>query len=416
MSPESGHRPPLLFITNLFPFPLDDGATFKTYYTLRYLCRTFEITLVSFYRSKEELAFQKELGDFCGEVIGVPLKRSRWRDAGNVFLSFFSGKPFLIQRDFSRKMSETIAAVLRRGRFHLIYVDHLHMSQYVRAEEPTKKTLDEHNVEAEIARRYSQIERGWLRKGLAYADYQKLKTYEPRECRKYDQVFVVSPRDQGLLEASGVRNVRCIPIGVDTQRLLPLPLNPGSKRIVFIGTMYWPPNIDAVTWFCKEILPLIKRSCPDCQFLIIGKNPPASVRKLCRDRNVIVQGYVEDPADFLRDCAAFIVPLRIGGGIRVKILNALAWGLPIVSTTVGAEGIAVTSGEHILIEDHPERFAAAVTRLLDDLPMREGLSKNGRQLAINVYDWEKVYVELDVSLRSSDFPPAHPKERDRGAS
>jgi glycosyltransferase involved in cell wall biosynthesis len=180
--------------------------------------------------------------------------------------------------------------------------------------------------------------------------------------------------------------------------------------------MYWPPNIDAVHWFCREIFPLIKLKCPDCQFLIIGKKPPRSVRKLARDRGVVILGYVEDPTERLRDCAAFIVPLRIGGGIRVKILNAFAWGLPIVSTTVGAEGIAVTSGENILIEDQPEGFATAVIRLMDDLPLRENLSKNGRQLAVKAYDWEEVYARLDVSLKSSEFFPARPGEKDRGAS
>jgi glycosyltransferase involved in cell wall biosynthesis len=416
MSPEDGHRSPLLFLTNLFPFPLDDGATFKTYYTLRYLSRNFEVTLISFYRTQEELAFREELGHFCKDIIAIPLMRSRWRDIGNVILSLFNPKPFLIERDYSRKMSKAIEGTLHQGRFSLIYVDHLHMSQYVRAQEPTKKVLDEHNVEAEIARRYFEIERSWLRKCLAYMDYRKFGTYEPRECRKYDHVFVVSPRDQSLLEDSGVRNVSCIPIGVDTQRLLPLGLNPGSKKIVFIGTMYWPPNIDAVNWFSQEVFPLIKLKRSDCQFLIIGKKPPLSVQKLARDGNILVLGYVEDPTEYLRDCAAFIVPLRIGGGIRVKILNALAWGLPIVSTTVGAEGIAVTSGENILIEDHPEGFAAAVIRLIHDLPMRERLSKNGRQLAVKVYDWEKVYARLDVSLKSSDFLPVRSEEKDRGAS
>ena len=416
MSLEYGHRPGLLFLTNLFPFPLDDGATFKTYYTLRYLSRNFEVTLVSFYRTQEELAFREEMGHFCKEIIAIPLKRSKWRDIGNVILSLFNRKPFLIERDYSRKMAKAIEGALQRGRFSLIYVDHLHMSQYVCAQEPAKKVLDEHNVEAEIARRYSQIEKGWLRKWLAYMDYRKLETYEPRECRKYDHVFVVSPRDQTLLEDSGVRNARCIPIGVDTQRLRPLGLNPGSKTIVFIGTMYWPPNIDAVNWFSHEVFPLIKLKCPDCRFVIIGKRPPLSVQKLARDRNIFVLGYVEDPTEHLRDCAAFIVPLRIGGGIRVKILNALAWGLPIVSTTIGAEGIAVTSGENILIADHPEGFASAVIRLIHDLPTREKLSENGRQLAVKAYDWEKVYAELDVSLKSSDFLPVRPGEKDRGAS
>lgn len=416
MSLDDRLRSQLLFLTNLFPFPLDDGASFKAYYTLRYFSRHFDITLVSFYRGQEELVLRNKLGDLCKDIILVPLKRTKWREIRNVILSFMTRKPFLIQRDYSRKMSQAIQTALSRGPFSLIYVDHLHMSQYVRSQEPTKKVLDEHNVEAEIARRYFQIEKNWLRKWLAYIDYRRLKTYEPHECGKYDRVFVVSRRDQQLLEDSAVRKVSCIPIGVDTQKFLPLELNPESKQIVFIGTMYWPPNIDAVHWFCREIFPLIKLKCPDCQLLIIGKKPPPSVLKLARDKGVVVLGYVGDPTEYLKDCAAFVVPLRIGGGIRVKILNALAWGLPIVSTTVGAEGIAVTSGENIFIQDHAEGFAASVIQLIHDLSMREKLSKNGRRLAVTVYEWEKIYAKMDVPLKSSCLLPPQSGERNGGTS
>jgi len=163
--------------------------------------------------------------------------------------------------------------------------------------------------------------------------------------------------------------------------------------------MYWPPNIDAVRWFHKKIWPEIKKAHPDVTLTIIGKRPPRSIRRLSSDTGINVLGYEPDPIPILIDCAAFIVPLRIGGGIRVKILTAMAWGLPVVSTSVGAEGIECRNNGNILVRDTHDTFVQAVIDLLQDNCLSNKLAAEARKLVESKYDWRIIYTALQQELK-----------------
>lgn len=385
----------LLFLTNLLPYPLDDGASFKTYHTLRFLSRNWDVTLISFIRSPGEHGYRGELEKICRKVEMVVIKRSRIRDAGHFVRSLFSRKPFLIQRDHSKKMQAAVDRALMSGTFDTFYADHLHMAQYLRPW-TRQKILDEHNLESELALKYARIVKNPLKKLIALLDSKKMRGYEVRTCGSFDLVLTVTEKEREMLSELGVQRVRCLPIGVDTKKLKRLHLNSLPRTVVFLGTMYWPPNADAVLWFCRRIFPLIRHSVPDARLSIIGAHPPRSVRKLAADRQVKVWGYVDDPEPLLSDCAAFVVPLRIGGGMRVKILNAFSWGLPVVSTALGAEGIEALDGRHLFIRDAAEDFAEAVVRLIKDRASREQLSLEGRRIAETVYDWETLADRMKV--------------------
>ena len=387
-------RRELLFLTNLLPYPLDDGASFKTYHVLRYLSHTWDITLISFIRSLDEHKYRSELGKICHRIEMVPIRRSRIRDFGYFVLSLVSPKPFLIRRDYSKRMQKTVDEVLERAPFDTIYVDHLHMAQYVHSR-TQRKILDEHNLESELARRYAKVVKHPVKKLIAYLDFKKMRTYEVRTCRSFDLVLTVTEKERQTLLNLGVPETYCLPIGVDTKKLKRLDLNRKSKTIVFLGTMYWPPNTDAVLWFYRRMFPLIRLSIPETRLSIIGSKPPRAIRKLASDTNVNVLGYVENPEALLTDCAAFIVPLRIGGGMRVKILNAFSWGLPVVTTTLGVEGIEALDNRHLLIRDNPGDFANAVVQLIEDRELRMRLSLEGRKAAESVYDWEILYKRMD---------------------
>ena len=197
--------------------------------------------------------------------------------------------------------------------------------------------------------------------------------------------------------------IRVIPIAIDTDEVTVVERVEDPRHILHIGTMYWPPNIDAVKWFVDRIYPLIRQSRADVQFDVVGARPPADLMALNDAQvGINVTGYVEDPAPYQRRAAVMVVPLLAGGGMRVKILNALAEGIPIVSTTLGCEGIHVTDGENILIADEPGDFATAVLRVLNDRRLARRLARNGRRLAETEYDYRRACVPLDQVYRRGD--------------
>jgi glycosyltransferase involved in cell wall biosynthesis len=188
-----------------------------------------------------------------------------------------------------------------------------------------------------------------------------------------------------------------IPIAIDTDEQALIERRPRSPHIIHIGTMYWPPNIEGVTWFLDEIYPRIKQQIPDVRCTLIGARPPASITERSKtDRSLTVTGYVPDPLPYLQDASMMVVPLHAGGGMRVKILNALSQGIPMVTTTVGYEGIAVTNGDNILVADEPDAFADAAVCLLTDAALNQKISLNGRRMVEQTYDYRQACKPLDA--------------------
>jgi polysaccharide biosynthesis protein PslH len=170
-----------------------------------------------------------------------------------------------------------------------------------------------------------------------------------------------------------------------------LPANGEPPTILHLGTMFWPPNVEGVMWFAREVLPLVRQAVPQARFVVVGKNPTPEVQALAADANTEVTGYVADPAPYLSATDAFVVPLHAGGGMRVKIVDGWMWGLPMVSTPVGAEGIAYRDGENILIARDAPEFAQATIRLLTDATLNDRLGAAGRAWVEEHYGWRAVY-------------------------
>jgi glycosyltransferase involved in cell wall biosynthesis len=255
--------------------------------------------------------------------------------------------------------------------------------------------LDEHNAVWTIFQRMARQERG-LKRLLLEVEWRRLKRYEGRICRASAAVVAVSADDRAaLLDAGAPESIAVIPIAGEIRELQPVRRNPDAHGILSMATMYWPPNIDGVLWFAREILPLIRQAEPDAPCYIVGARPPQSVVELGADSTIQVTGYVADPAAYLQSSAVMVVPLRAGGGMRVKILEALARGIPVVSTTIGAEGIDVTPGQHLLIADEPAAFAAAVVQLLRDRACGDQIAQQGRSHAAARYDWRTVCTAIE---------------------
>ncbi len=392
----------ILLLTQVVPFPPDSGPKIKTYHLLRHLVTRHRVTLVTFTRNEAEEQAADSLRGLCAAVHTVPLTRSRPRDALALGRSLLSGRPLLIERDDDPGMRRLLDRLLREeaaaGRpFDLVHADQLNMAQFADPL-PLPRLLDQHNAVWTIVIRMLLQERGPKRL-LLEREWRLLRRYEGEICRRFEAITTVSAEDRRALEeaAGQPREMPVIPIAIDVDGQPPVPREPGARGILSMATMMWPPNVDGVLWFARSIYPHIRAAAPDAPFYVVGQRPVAEVRALPDEQpGVEVTGYVPDTAPYIARSACLIVPLRSGGGMRVKILEALARGIPIVSTTIGYEGIDLVPGEHLLVADTPEEFAAAVLRLLDDPALGARIAAAGRQRALERYDWRAVCPAMDA--------------------
>jgi len=387
----------VLLLTQVLPYPPDSGPKVKTWNVLKYLSERHEVTLVSFVRG-DQSADVARLRRYCRAVHTVPMKRGVVRDGLAMALSLLSGQPWMMVRDGRRAMRRLVDRLAAGDAFDVVHADQLNMAQYAVRVPGAFRVLDAHNALWLLYKRLAATMGQGPRKWLLERDWRLLKRYEGGMVRGFDAVLAVSREDRAaLLEAAGVeREVAVIPIAVDTDEVQPVRRRPDADHILHLGTMYWPPNVDGVMWFVRQVLPRVRRHRPDVVFDVVGSRPPSALLELGRgDSGVNVTGYVADPAPYLERAGVFVVPLRAGGGMRVKILNAMAQGLPIVSTTLGAEGISVVPGEHVLLADTAADFAAAVLRLLEDPVLAARLGAAGRRLVERTYDYRVACRALD---------------------
>ena len=412
MTPNS-RRAKILFLAHLLPWPLEGGGQIKSYNTLRILSATYDITLLAFIRRPGEEQSVGPLLPFCvGGVKTVRLPRGGAHDAAAALAALIKNQSFLINRDAYAGMRKAVeellgAAAVEGMPYDAIHVDHLQMMSFApdntdtasgRARVPV--VLDEHNVEYLIPQRIGEGTDGSAAmRWFAGREWPHLRDFEREACRRADVVLAVSREDaRALIELDPPAlsdKVSVVPIGVDLEAWGEVNPRADADEILSIGTMYWPPNVDAILWFCAEILPLVRSRMPNVRLTVVGARPTAAIRALAEyDPLITVTGLVEDVRPYAQSGGVFIVPLRAGSGMRVKILTAMAMGLAVVSTTVGAEGIEVTDGENIVLADYPRAFANAVIDLLKDRERAAHLGQAGRKLMEDAYGWDAVGRQL----------------------
>ena len=388
----------LLLLTQVLPYPPDSGPKIKTWNVLKYLAQHHEVTLVSFVRG-DQSAEVTHLKNYCRAVYTVPMSRGRWSDGWFMIKSLLTGQPFLMVRDNRSAMHQMIKQVVTNARFDIVHVDQLNMAQYAERVPGAGKILDAHNALWLLYKRLWQTMAPGLQKWLLGRDWRLLKEYEGEICRRFDGLLTVSEEDKVALQEAAGQSLEAtiIPIAIDTNEVVQIRRRAESDHILHIGTMFWPPNVDGILWFLREIFPLIQAQRPKTTFDVVGAKPPSEIMAYSSNgSNVNVTGYVVDPTPYYEVSGVMIVPLRAGGGMRVKIINALAQGLPIVSTTLGCEGIAVEPGRHLLVADTAESFAQATLDLLDDKRLANQLGDNGRQLIQSTYDYRAACRPLEA--------------------
>jgi glycosyltransferase involved in cell wall biosynthesis len=389
----------VLLLTQVLPHPPDSGPKAKTWNVLQCLATHYDVTLVSFVRG-DETGSIKHLQQYCRAVHTVPIKRGIVNDLGYLARSGLTGEPFLMVRDNQAAMRQLVDQVAADGDFDAVHADQLNMAQYALRVPAPRRILDAHNALWVLYGRLSDTLPHGPRRAVLARDSRRLRAYELRMARQFDVVLAVTPEDGAAFSSAG-STIAVVPISVDTDAVAPLERPAGANHIVHIGTMYWPPNVDAVRWFARHVFPRVRAVRPDVVFDVIGARPPRQVRALgAGGRAINVTGYVDDPTTYLERAALTVVPLRAGSGMRVKILNSLAHGVPIVSTSLGCSGIAVESGRHLLVADTAEEFAAATLRLLNDREFADQLARNGRRRVAERYARRLVCPQLHAIYRA----------------
>jgi len=394
----------ILFLTQILPYPLDAGAKTRAYYVLRHLARSHDVTLASFVRPEDTAQAIDHLRSLCTALHTVPMVRSGLLNLRATIKATASGMPLIIVRDEITAMQDLLRQLMDQGRFDVIHADQTSMAQYAlyaRRMAPMDRrprlVFDVHNALHRVYMQMAVDESNPLRRALYRREARALERYERGLWSQFDAAVFVSDRDRAAVGAPaqdrpGLATIPICAAPGDKRLVVP---NEHPRTVLHLGTMFWPPNVQGMLWFAREVWPIVARQEPEARLVIIGRRPPAEVEALAGDPRIEVTGYVEDPTPYLEDTAAFLVPLHAGAGMRVKIMDAWSWGVPVVTTTLGAEGIAVTDGEDALVADEAPAFAEAVLRLLRDPGLRQRLRENGHRLAQTAYNWEVRYAEWD---------------------
>jgi glycosyltransferase involved in cell wall biosynthesis len=317
--------------------------------------------------------------------------------------------PYAVGTYRSRAYRRRVKELLADGRFDVVVCDFLVPAVNLPARLPCPAVLFAHNVESEIWRRHAETGESALKRLLCRTQHRRMLRFEGRTLARFDGVLAVSEADRDTFDKAypgAIRQpVHVVPTGVDTEYFWPSPSDTASRELVFTGSMDWLPNEDAMLFFCRDVLPLIRREEPSVTLSIVGRTPTPAVKALGEQPGVRVTGRVDDVRPFMRGAAVSVVPLRIGGGTRLKIFEAMAMGKAVVSTTIGAEGLPVVHGSDVMLADDPRSFARAVVELIRDVERRRQLESAARALVVAKYDWSTVAGDLeDALLRFATAP------------
>jgi glycosyltransferase involved in cell wall biosynthesis len=381
-----------LVLTQIVPHPADAGPKIKTQYALRTLAQEHAIEVLSFARSDEETRAARELETWCERVTAVPLRRRKALEPYYAARGWATGQPFLVQRDARREFAARVRARLAVGDIDVLHADQLTMAQYLPLARGTRArtVFDAHNAVWQLVRDMAASQTTPWRRAAAQVEWRLLRRFEGAAARDSDLLLAVSADDaRALAEAAGqpCRTV-VTPIGVEAQERQPVCLRDDACALLSIATMHYPPNADAIRWFRDAVWPLIRGRSQDATVEIVGARSPGDIAEWAdSDERVMVHGYVADVNPFCERAAAFIVPLWAGSGVRVKVLEALASGLPVVSTSIGVEGLDLVPDKHLLVADDAESFARATLSLLASPRRRAELAAAGRARVLERYDW-----------------------------
>ncbi len=403
-------------LTSQLPYPPHQGATIRSFNILRHLAGRAEIDLLSFVTRPEEMEAADPLWELCRRITwDVTPRRSLLQRALTTFLS---PQPDMALRFASARFAGLVQEALHSEAYHAVLGVGIDVGRYLlqvagwrrqavpRGRRPVL-IFDDLNAEYLLQQRafetdLRQCYRPRRAAGALYSliQWRKLRRFEARVCQAVDHVIAVSEADRLALQrlVPGLNPI-VIPNGVDLNHYSPsLDLPPADlsrPALVFTGKMDFRPNVDAAIWFAEQVLPRIRAEFPGAAFAIVGRDPHPLVRRLSQLPGVLVTGYVPDDRPYFSAADVYVVPLRVGGGTRLKVLSAMAMGKAIVSTSLGCEGLGVKHGQEVLLGDTPEDFAGHTIQLLRDAGLRQELGRHARRFVEAHYAWSALVPRLE---------------------
>lgn len=388
----------ILFLSPWLPWPPYGGALIRILETLRRVSARHRVTLVTLLRDPGQARHLQELTGLCEQIVTTPLPDDTLTAVRRLALGLAAGRPLIQSMHYDAALARHVRRLTEQHHYDIIHVEFSFMTPYLDAISPrsqARKVLVMHNVESLRFRRELQFARGSRRLALL-ADHLVFSGWERACVRRFDGIVAVSALEQSWIrEHAPDAATTILPNGVDAEHFAPSEAVANSRTIVFTGLMNYPPNVDAVVWFCDAVLPIVHRTHPDLRFTIVGDKPTPAVLGLGQRRGVTVTGRVPDVRPHMTDSLALVVPMRSGAGTRLKILEAMAMKRPVVSTALGAEGLDVIHDTNILIGDTPDALASHLITLAENPALGERIAGRARELVEAKYDWQICLSRLD---------------------
>jgi glycosyltransferase involved in cell wall biosynthesis len=399
----------ILFLSQIIPFPPTGGVLQRGFHLIKYLSNENCIDLIAFHHL-DTLPLHEDLNNayntlslYCKNISFIPLtiKNSRLTLFCALTRSILSKYPFSFFAYKSNLFKEAIQDSINHNEYDIIHFDTLSLSQYIPLTSNIKKTLTHHNIESILMNRRATKESNIIKKLFYYIDAKKNKQAEYHFSSRFNSNITCSDVDSKmLLNINHTVNSITIPNGVDTNYFTPDYKIQDNNSIIHVGALQ-SSNLDGITYFIEDIWPLIINGNPNISLTLVGGNIPISIKNFAKsDNRIRLTGFVKDIRPYVHKASVFIVPLRIGGGTKLKVLDALANGKAVVTTSIGAEGIDIKHNKHVIIADSPEDFSIAVLRLISNRNLRIKLGRAGREVVLSKYQWASIAKKLSGFYKS----------------
>jgi glycosyltransferase involved in cell wall biosynthesis len=386
----------ILMLSSWFPYPPDNGSRIRVFNLLKYLSQKHSVDLLTFAQDKVEESQIKKLYEYCRTVEAVPERKYKPYNIWSI-LGFFSSMPRYLYSTYNKKMQRFVDNFLANKEYDIVIASELRAILYILSNKVNIPRVFEDCEITVFKESLHYVNR--IKKIKNFLMYIKLKKFLNRIEKYFDYVTVVSVKEkENISSVIPANKIEIIENGVDCIEFPYKKMEATENKIIFTGPLFYFANYDAISYLIKDVYPLIQTKVRDVKLEVIGDKRNVDLKELEVDSSISFQGKVEDIKPYFYKSKVCIVPLRIGGGTRFKILTAMALGVPVISTSKGAEGLEVTSGENMLIADNPKDFADAVIRLLQDNELARKLAANARKLIEDKYDWNKIFQKYDIIL------------------